>query len=93
MGIPPEALTSKIPLGRFGQPEDLAEFVALVASPTGGSATKMQPVPRSDVGFNVAARWPDPPLASAGVKKTLDGTCPQTYVGVEMDASGAELFS
>ena len=51
MGIPPEALTSKIPLGRFGQPEDLAEFVALVASPTGGSATKMQPVPRSMSGL------------------------------------------
>ncbi len=37
MGIPPEALLSKVPLGRFGLPEDLAEFVALIASPTRGS--------------------------------------------------------
>jgi NAD(P)-dependent dehydrogenase (short-subunit alcohol dehydrogenase family) len=34
--IPPEALLSKIPLGVFGQPEDLAEFVSLVVSPTRG---------------------------------------------------------
>jgi NAD(P)-dependent dehydrogenase (short-subunit alcohol dehydrogenase family) len=34
--IPPEALLSKIPLGVFGQPEDLSEFVSLIASPTRG---------------------------------------------------------
>ena len=37
MGISPDALLSKIPLGRFGLPEDLSEFVALVVSPTRGS--------------------------------------------------------
>jgi NAD(P)-dependent dehydrogenase (short-subunit alcohol dehydrogenase family) len=35
MGAPPEAMTAVIPLSRFGEPEEVAEMVALLVSDRG----------------------------------------------------------
>jgi NAD(P)-dependent dehydrogenase (short-subunit alcohol dehydrogenase family) len=35
MGAPPEAMTSLVPLSRFGEPEEVAEMVALLVSDRG----------------------------------------------------------
>ena len=35
MGAPPEAMTGMVPLSRFGEPEEVAEMVALLVSDRG----------------------------------------------------------
>ena len=35
MGAPPEAMTAMVPLSRFGEPEEVAEMVALLVSDRG----------------------------------------------------------